>query len=313
MARKPGIDVKLELLNRSPRLIKAAMNNLAEALIGGVPDEVHAEKFKLGRLMGNVLALANVMGRKRTLMEADYTRPKHRAGDLFRDRSFGPWAFAAPVMFDIDYIFPDDAFQEALDDLITRDPRLARTGDEIRDVYSTGGFALRGITRDISDQAQKTLTRKIQMAMTKLASEGKTTNDAKKVLAEIGDFSEAYAQTVYRTNLATAFTAGRFKQLDDPDVKRVAPALEYEAVDDADVRPNHFAAKGLLANTDDAVWDIYSPPMGYNCRCDPRVVDVFELENRGLLLKNGRAKTVYPATFRKARPDPGFGNKGRVR
>ena len=35
-------------------------------------------------------------------------------------------------------------------------------------------------------------------------------------------------------------------------------------------------------------------------------MDVFQLKDMGLIKRNGEVKTVYPAGFRKAHPDPGF-------
>lgn len=264
---KPGIDVKLELLNQSPVTITQAMNRLARAIINEGPLQVGEETEKLGKLLGETMALADVLGRKRSLMEADYTTRTRRARALFRDGSFSPARFChlhGITRFGRITVLPEDSFREAFEDLIGRDPRLARSADEIRRVYATGGFALRGLPQKLSVMAREALTRRIQLKMAQLGAEGTTADRAKKVLADIGGFTEAYGQTAYRTNLSTAFTAGRKKQLEDPEVREVAPAFEYDAVEDPDTRPNHFAAKGLLAPVSHGVWDLYSPPLGYN-------------------------------------------------
>ena len=126
----------------------------------------------------------------------------------------------------------------------------------------------------------------------------------------MGDFTRAYSETVYRTNLTSAFAAGRFKQVESEEVRRVTPAFEFDAIDDAAVRPNHAAADGLIAAVNDPVWSRISPPLGHNCRCGLRLVDRFELKRRGLL--RGFSVTPYfPPNFREAKPDDGFTKGGR--
>ena len=50
---------------------------------------------------------------------------------------------------------------------------------------------------------------------------------------------------------------------------------------------------------------VWSPPVSWNCRCNLRSVDVFELKERGLLV-NGRVKPFFPAGFNPNPPDPKF-------
>lgn len=147
---------------------------------------------------------------------------------------------------------------------------------------------------------------RVQQAVAELGVAGTRPEKAKKILAKIAPFSEAYAETVYRTNLATAYTAGRFRQAQDPDVEAITPAFEYTPVGDSSTRHNHLAARGLLASIKDGIWDRFSPPMGFNCRCDLRLVDRFELESRRLLLRNGQVKRYVPSGFGEAHPDKGF-------
>lgn len=133
---------------------------------------------------------------------------------------------------------------------------------------------------------------------------------ATETIQEISGWSRAYADTVYRTNLTTAYAAGQWQEALDPDVLEFAPAFQYDATGDKDTRPNHQAMEGLLAGKTDSIWNTFAIPNGFNCRCALREVDRFELEERGLLLANGQVKRVIPPTFGAAHPDPGF-DKGR--
>lgn len=264
---KSSIDVKLELLNQSPTVIATAMKRLTRAIVTSGAARVIEETNRLGKLLGETMALADVLGRKRALMEVDYATRTKRARALFSDGSFSPARFChyhGVVRFDRPTVFPEDSFREAFEDLIGRDARLANSSEEIRRVYSTGGFALRGFPKNMSIRARETLTKEIQKKMAQLGAEGTPADRAKKVIAEMGNFTEAYAQTAYRTNLSTVFTSGRKRQMAEPEVREIAPAFEYDAVEDPDTRPNHHAAKGLIAGVDHGVWDLFSPPLGYN-------------------------------------------------
>ena len=253
---KPGIDVKLELLDKSPALITRQLQQLTAALIRGNPDGVFEETNRLARLMGQTMALADLIGRYRTILEAESIH-RRKAIALRADR------FVC-IRFDETPIFPETAFAEAFDDLLSRDPRLAKSADEIRHVYATHGFALRGFPLNMSIKAREYLTKEIQRSMASMGAAGIPADEAKKIIAERAGFTESYAQTAYRTNLATCFTAGRFKQLEDRDVAAVAPAFRFMDVGDLNTREHHHAARGLIAGVKHSVWGLFSPPIGFN-------------------------------------------------
>jgi SPP1 gp7 family putative phage head morphogenesis protein len=301
---KPGIDVKLELLNKSPFLITRVLQDMTRQLVEGNTEGVFDATDHLARLMGQTMALADVIGRYRTILESDVVRQRkgsHGGAFRFMSERFSVIRFGSETP-----IFPETAFHEAFEDLLSRDARLANSAAQIRKVYATHGFALRGFPLETSVKAREYLTKEIQKEMARLGAAGVPANEAKKRIAEKAPFTEAYAQTAYRTNLATCMTAGRFQQLKDPEVRAVAPAFMFDAVTDDSVRDNHLAAKGLIADVNHSVWHLFSPPLGFNCRCDLNVMDIFELKDRGLLKRNGEVKTVYPSSFREAHPDRGF-------
>ncbi|AFL76226.1 phage minor head protein [Thiocystis violascens] len=87
-------------------------------------------------------------------------------------------------------------------------------------------------------------------------------------------------QTIYRTNLQTAYMAGRQKQFDAEKAR--APFVQYLAVMDSRTRPAHAALHGRVFRLDDPAWDTISPPNGFNCRCRARNLSQRELDARGL-------------------------------
>ena len=72
-------------------------------------------------------------------------------------------------------------------------------------------------------------------------------------------------ETIYRTNLALAYARGAWSNFLENESRR--PFLMYSAILDARVRPSHARMDGHIARVGDPVWQRWSPPCGFNCRC----------------------------------------------
>jgi uncharacterized protein with gpF-like domain len=80
-------------------------------------------------------------------------------------------------------------------------------------------------------------------------------------------------RVIYTTNMASSYAAGRWRQLNDPDLKKVRPYWQYVHNDSVlHPRPLHLSWNGLTLPADDAFWRSHYPPNGWGCRC--RVVAV---------------------------------------
>ena len=217
-------------------------------------------------------------------------------------RELSPESFAQPGAQ-----LPQVPFEEAVADIIRREPVLANTATEVAAVYQSGyGFA-------VARSTSLKVTERVQKAIADAAREGRTLSEAEDILSAIGKWTRSYSETVYRTNLNTAYTAGRMEQAKDPVIREVMGAYERVAINDADVRrgrrrdngANHLAASGLIASIDDRIWDTHATPSGYNCRCSMRLVSRAELERKGLI-KGNRVVRRVPANFSAFRSDQGF-------
>jgi len=98
--------------------------------------------------------------------------------------------------------------------------------------------------------------------------------------------SDHYAQTIFRTNVMSAYQDGRAEMFDRPEVRAVIPYLEYHTAGDMDVRPEHAALAGIYA-ADDPFWSTHKPPIGHNCRCGMRPCSQMRLDERGLDVRTG--------------------------
>jgi len=74
-----------------------------------------------------------------------------------------------------------------------------------------------------------------------------------------------HLETVFRTNIQSAYQVGRYQQLADPDVLKALPYWQYRAIMDSRTRPAHAAMNGFIALASDSIWKSWYPPNGYNC------------------------------------------------
>lgn len=274
-----GHDELTRFLDKRTRLFTQAIHDIFRDRYG--KGESKHPIGDMAKLISHTMILADLNGRKRVLMEADQERRKRK----FSDTSKTP---ISPL-----------PFEEAIDDLVSRDPRLAYGYKAVQELYNTEHvFAL-------AKSVNKNLTERIQGAINSLMESGGSLPEFENVWKEITPWAQAYGDTVYRTNCSTAYTEGRFKQAEDPDVQEVIPAMQFVSMHLPTSRPHHEAADGLIAATNDPIWKRFRPPLGYNCMDGTNFVSKYELDRRGLW-KDGRVIPYFPPRFAEAHPDEGF-------
>lgn len=109
--------------------------------------------------------------------------------------------------------------------------------------------------------------------------------DGTATLVELG--SVRRLQTIFRTNVQTAYAAGRWRGLIAARVTH--PYLQYVAVLDDSTRPSHRALHGRTFRIDDPIWRYVAPPNGFNCRCRLRPVSWREVERGDVALSESGA------------------------
>lgn len=279
-----------KFLNRKATIFHQAYLNLLNAKY--VTGKGAAEALdELAKLMHDTLILADLHGRRRTLIEFDHEVARGDFSTL-PDRN--------PIMMGITFV-------EALDDLLTREPRLVSGAKEAARLYNEEHvFAL-------AKSSSLKLTQRVQQAVQMIIAEGRdpgmTGQEITRLAAsESHDWTRAYSDTVYETNVSGAITNGRFAQAKDPDVAQVIKAFEVVGEVDERERPNHRAARGFIAAVDDPIWTErrVKPPYGYRCRHGVIFASKYTLERRGLLRPDGSVIRFEPVGFENFAPDPGF-------
>lgn len=124
-------------------------------------------------------------------------------------------------------------------------------------------------TQLMLDNLSRSVISRVEYAI----EEGSTLRDfaagvqADTELLGISPASSSYLETVFRTNVQTAYGAGRFRQLTSPNITAVRRWVQYRTAGDNRVRENHAALDGVIFEATSGDWHRIAPPCGFNCRC----------------------------------------------
>lgn len=180
------------------------------------------------------------------------------------------------------------------------------------------------ITGDIAEQAIEKVRDELVEDINAGTSLGSFSDRVEDILSRSA-IGPARLETIYRTNVQSAFRDGRETLASDPVVTELFPYQEYIPIRDARTRHDHAELGKLgLSGTaiyrrDDPMWDHFTPPWDYNCRCGVRLLTIEAAARKGVAEAREWLKTgVRPSdpewrldeiTFR---PTSGFGNRGVV-
>jgi len=109
---------------------------------------------------------------------------------------------------------------------------------------------------------------------------------------------------IYQTNLSTAYAAGRYAQMTDPDTLQNRPYWLYKHGDSRYPRPQHLAWNGLVLTADDPWWSQHYPPNGWLCSCRVFTLSKADLQRMG---KDGPDPS--PPVKTREVPDPANPNR----
>lgn len=107
-------------------------------------------------------------------------------------------------------------------------------------------------------------------------------------------------ETIYRTNVQTAFSHGRVRQMRDPAVTALRPFFLFDAILDGRTTDECSARDGVLLLAEDPWWLENTPPLHFNCRSGIRSLRKSQAERRGGVNPPDREVELNP-------PGKGFG------
>jgi SPP1 gp7 family putative phage head morphogenesis protein len=152
----------------------------------------------------------------------------------------------------------------------------------------------------------------VKDALGQSLSEGTTFRDFLKGVNQVFDragvtrLNPYHAETVFRTNVKTAYEQGREEQFLAPDVVSFFPFWQWHAVMDGRLvngqwrgtRPNHAAMNSRIYRVENPIWQVWQVPAGFNCRCTRTAISVVEARAQGI-----QESELPPAWVQ---PDRGF-------
>lgn len=92
-------------------------------------------------------------------------------------------------------------------------------------------------------------------------------------------------KTIYRVNMQTSYSAGRYKGL--LNQVRFRPYWQYLQIQRKTKRHDHFLLHEKVFMWDDPIWNTIYPPNGFFCGCRVVSLTKAEMEERGLKVSNG--------------------------
>jgi SPP1 gp7 family putative phage head morphogenesis protein len=184
--------------------------------------------------------------------------------------------------------------------------------DELDQQMRARSFYVSGLSR--TDQIAA-----VQEAIYKALDAGETIEDFKGRIPDIiaqKKWSGVRLEVIFRTNVQSAYNAGRYAQMKRPEVMNARPYWQYSAINDGRTRPAHRAMSGRVFPADHPVWDTWYPPNGYRCRCGVNTLSAREVERDGLTVETDDPtgtlyepedwKTGQKMPARPMMPDSGF-------
>lgn len=341
-ARRP--DVEFEKLEAAgAHEFTAYLENHLKAIASGDPARRDKSIDQLAVQFGNMLAFADLLGRRRSLLEGKELEKRLTDEDRFFFQSLRPmgppneWTSDRPTTktsprtphrlpyrpYDIPGL-TTVSFDAAVDNLATRVPELALPNAQgipaykaVQALYQTEhSFALAHATHlALANRMEEAIrvTAVTQEALQRAMTHGISGAKFERAMSQMHGFSSAYSEQVFRSNMSRAYNGGRKEQVrSDPTLQYVIPAFEFHNPQDKSSRGNHAACNGIIAAQDAQIWDTLTPPLGYNCRCVLLSVNRYELMRRKLLNeKTGMVTEHIPKTYFSGMEDPATKKKLR--
>lgn len=212
-------------------------------------------------------------------------------------------------MINLEPLPMESAIQFWLDKYLLSPGEYAQLSDEAK----IRAFAVSGIAKG---EELETVFNALQRALEKGTTFEDFKRDARAVFERRGWTGKAAwrLETIFRTNVQTAYSVGRYKEM--MAVAKDRPYWQYSAVNDSRTRPTHWEMNGKIFPYGHPFWNTWYPPNGFNCRCGVVTLSQDDIDSENLPVETedptgGLVEPIDPVTGNKlpARslvPDQGF-------
>lgn len=97
-----------------------------------------------------------------------------------------------------------------------------------------------------------------------------------------GGEEPSHLETVFRTNIQTAYSHGRYAQMTDPVTMARRPFWKYSAVQDGRTTEVCKPLGGTILPADSPFWNTHCPPLHFNCRSTIIALSKVAAERQGI-------------------------------
>lgn len=123
----------------------------------------------------------------------------------------------------------------------------------------------------VAGVAQLDLVTDVWRAIVRAVDEGTTLEDfrdevGRKLEAAWGEDDGHRLETIFRTNVQAAYSAGRYEQMNDPAIRKARPYKKLSVVLDGRTSDICEALADTVLPADDPFWETHNPPLHFGCR-----------------------------------------------
>ncbi len=173
--------------------------------------------------------------------------------------------------------FADFSYSYAVEDLANRTSLDPEEYKQLKDSLKVANFTVSRLTAyDAIGRVKKKLLSAIPEGMTIQQFIREIGEDEVIKAAGFHTTNPWYWETVFRTNVQSAYMAGRFRAIEK--YAEHIPYLEYVAILDERTTPICEHYHGIIRPVSDPIWNEISPPNHFNCRSVVRPVTRHEAE-----------------------------------
>lgn len=186
-------------------------------------------------------------------------------------------------------LLPDSTIFPSLDEAVDR---LIGKGVVTKEVYDFVDDHVKQQSFTVAGLASEDSINRVRIALVEQIHSGGTLKAFKQqVHAALGasQLGPRHLETVFRTNVQSAFADGQETMHAHPIIRSVFPYARYDAIHDGRVRDTHLALETLGLNgtnvyrADDPMWNFFCPPWDFSCRCSKTFLTIKQAAKAGVV------------------------------
>lgn len=155
-------------------------------------------------------------------------------------------------------------WREAIDNISERTPVTREVWDALEEAARLRAFTVSGL-------ASVALVSEVHEAITRAVAEGTTLAEFKAAVgpaleAAWGKANAPRLETIFRTNVQTAYNAARHAEMSRPAVRAARPFWRFVSILDGRTTETCAPLNNVVRPVNDPFWQTSWPPLHFNCR-----------------------------------------------